>query len=246
VILSELIRFQAGFHWMNTTPFRACIFDLFGTIVPTTLTTAYYDSLRDAAGRLGLPTDDFVREWHATYLERNRGTLSTLDANVVEVCRRLKVDAGQEAIARSLESFRRMTREAMTPKPESEEILGTLRERGYPLGLISNCNPEVPDLFRRGPLARHFDAMFFSAEAGTMKPDPRLYSEMARLLHVPPRECLYIGDGHERELEGASGVGMTTVRVEYDQPGGFVWGRDERADHHVVDLREILLILDTQ
>ena len=226
------------------TGFRACIFDLFGTLVPTTLTTAYHDSLRAAASRLGLAEDDFVREWHATYLERNRGTLPTLEANVLEVVRRRGAEADTSAIKESLEPFRRMTREALRPKPESEEVLSRLRAEGYRLGLISNCNPEVPDLFRRGPLMHYFEASFFSSEVGRMKPDPWLYTEMARLLETAPGACLYIGDGHERELEGASGVGMTTVRVDYDQPGGFIWGRDERADHYVVDLREILVILD--
>jgi len=228
---------------MAATGFRACIFDLFGTLVPTTLTSAYYDSLRAGAARLGLPEDDFVRAWHATYLERNRGTLPTLEANVREVVRRLGAAADPAAVRESLEPFRRMTRDALVPKPESEEVLSRLRGNGYRLGLISNCNPEVPRLFRQGPLMRYFDASCFSSEAGRMKPDPWLYTEMARLLETAPRDCLYIGDGHERELEGASGVGMTTVRVDYDLPGGFVWGRDERADHYVVDLREILAIL---
>lgn len=229
---------------MAVTGIRACIFDLFGTLVPTTLTTAYYDSLRAGASRLGLPEEDFVREWHATYLERNRGTLPTLEANVADVVRRLGAEADATAIRESLEPFRRMTRDALRPKPESEEVLSRLRGEGYRLGLISNCNPEVPGLFRRGPLMRYFEATFFSSDLGRMKPDPWLYTEMARLLETAPGACLFIGDGHERELEGASAVGMTTVRVDYDQPGGFVWGRDERADHYVVDLREILAILD--
>jgi putative hydrolase of the HAD superfamily len=223
--------------------FRACIFDLFGTLVPTTLAGAYHASLREGASVLGLPEEDFVREWHATYAERNRGTLPTLEANVGEVCRRLGVEPDAGAIARSLEPFRRMTAEALAPKPESEELLARLRALEYRLGLISNCNPEVPGLFRGGPLAPFFDEMIFSSEMRVMKPDPSIYLEMTRRLRLAPEACLYIGDGHERELAGASSVGMTTVRVEYDLPGGFVWGRDERADHYVVDLREILPIL---
>jgi putative hydrolase of the HAD superfamily len=223
--------------------FRACVFDLFGTLVPTTLAGEYHGSLREGAAVLGIDEADFAREWHATYAERNRGTLETLEANVREVCRRLGIAADEAAIVRSLEPFRRMTAEALEPKPESEELLARLRALGYPLGLISNCNPEVPGLFRRGPLAPFFDAMLFSSEMHVMKPEPAIYLEMTRRLGVPAEACLYTGDGHERELAGASAVGMTTVRVEYDLPGGFVWGRDERADHHVIDLREILPIL---
>jgi putative hydrolase of the HAD superfamily len=223
--------------------FRACIFDLFGTLVPTTLAGNYTGSLREMARTLGLPEGDLLREWHATYAERNQGRLPTLEANVREVCRRLGLTPPEEVVALSLEAFRRMTIEALRPKAESEEVLATLRLRGYRLGLISNCNPEVPRLFRQGPLSLYFDRMMFSSEVGRMKPEPSLYREMAQRLGVAPMECLYVGDGHERELAGASGVGMTTVLVAYNLPDGFVWGRDERGDHSVADLREVLALL---
>ena len=32
---------------------------------------------------------------------------------------------------------------------------------------------------------------------------------------------------------------MTTVLVDYDATGGFIWDRDEEADHRVRDLREV-------
>jgi putative hydrolase of the HAD superfamily len=131
----------------------------------------------------------------------------------------------------------------LTPKPESAEVLSKLSRRGLPLGLISSCNPEVPHRFRAGPLARYFGELIFSCEVGMMKPDPAIYLEMARRLQVAPHDCLYIGDGHAKELAGASAVGMTTVLVDYDATGGFIWDRDDRADHRVRDLREILPIL---
>ena len=65
----------------------------------------------------------------------------------------------------------------------------------------------------------HFDAVLFSADERMMKPDPRLYARMAELLAVAPEECVFVGDGAYRELQGAAGAGMTPVliRAPYDE-----------------------------
>lgn len=220
-------------------PLRACIFDLFGTLVPISRLAEYDGRLIAVARAIGADPQVFLREWVATHRERNTGLLPTLEANVREICRRLACGAGEGAITRSLEGFRALVAETLRPKPESEEALAELRRRGLPLGLVSSCNPEVPARFRAGPLARYFDEMIFSCEIGLLKPDPAIYLEMARRLKVVPADCLYVGDGHARELAGAAAVGMTTVLVDYDATGGFIWDRDEQADHRIRDLREV-------
>jgi putative hydrolase of the HAD superfamily len=223
---------------------RACIFDLFGTLVPILLMKEYYGALRAAARAIGADEDDFLREWRETYRERNLGQFSTLGENAQVICDRLGVKVQGTSLSDALDPFLQALRETLRPKPESEEVLARIRRRGYLLGLISNANPAVPDPFKQGPLAPFFQEMIFSADIGMMKPDPAIYVEMARRLTVAPSDCLYIGDGHEKELAGASGVGMATVLVDYDLHGNFIWERDEEADYTIRDLREILSILD--
>jgi putative hydrolase of the HAD superfamily len=227
-------------------PIRACIFDLFGTIVPISRLDDYDNRLKIVARATGVDEAAFLREWVATHAARNVGTLPTLEANVREVCRRLGRVPDPDLVHGSLAAFRELVQATLTPKPESEEVLREIVRRGLPLGLVSSCNPEVPHRFRAGPLARYFRELIFSCEVGMMKPDPAIYLAMTRRLGVEPAGCLYIGDGHARELAGASAVGMTTVLVDYDATGGFIWDRDESADHRVRDLREILSILATR
>ena len=52
-----------------------------------------------------------------------------------------------------------------------------------------------------------------------MKPDRRLYERMSELLGVPPQNCLFVGDGAYRELQGAEAAGMAPVliRVPHDE-----------------------------
>ena len=51
----------------------------------------------------------------------------------------------------------------------------------------------------------------FSCSVGLKKPDHRIYEVACRGLNVEPADCLYVGDGSDRELTGAVEAGMTTV-----------------------------------
>jgi putative hydrolase of the HAD superfamily len=49
-----------------------------------------------------------------------------------------------------------------------------------------------------------------------LKPEPAIYLKACEALGVKAEECLYVGDGADNELRGASALGMRTVRtLEY-------------------------------
>ena len=79
--------------------------------------------------------------------------------------------------------------------------------------MISNCGSLIPLIWRGTPLAPLVDAPVFSCSAGLRKPDPRIYSLACELLAVLPEDCLYVGDGGDGELTGASRAGMDAVLV---------------------------------
>ncbi len=223
---------------------RACVFDLFGTLVPIVRREEYYAGLLSLAKRMGVSEAAFLAEWERTYLARNIGEYEDLQENVVDIADRLGVKLDAETLTGGLDEFRGMVGQALAPKPEADEVLSTLKRLGYKLGLISNCHNEVPLPFREGRLGGYFDTMTFSSEIGMMKPAPKIYLETTKRLGVEPTECLYIGDGHGKELAGATNEGMLTVKVEYQVDDGFVWSRDETADYTVHDLRELFPILE--
>lgn len=223
---------------------RACVFDLFGTLVPIVQRAKYYAGLYSLAHDLGIDEKRFLAEWDHTYLGRNIGHFLTLEENTLAVAANLGLEADRDVLRRALEPFRAMVKRALEPKPEAEELLQGLRDQGYQLGLISNCHYEVPEPFRNGPLAPYFHELIFSCEIGMMKPAPKIYQAMLLRLDVEPETCLYVGDGHGRELTGASAEGLPTVLVDNRVDDSFVWECDETADHVVHDLREIFPILD--
>jgi putative hydrolase of the HAD superfamily len=61
-----------------------------------------------------------------------------------------------------------------------------------------------------------------------LKVDRRLYERMAELLAVSTEECVFVGDGAYRELQGAEAAGMTPVLIkaphdEWEHEGTVGW-----------------------
>jgi putative hydrolase of the HAD superfamily len=106
-----------------------------------------------------------------------------------------------------------LTRRGLRPEPGVVETLAELRGRGVRVGLISNCTEDVALVWDDTPFAGLLDVTVFSATAGLMKPDRRIYELACAQLGVDPTGTLFVGDGANDELRGAERVGMTPVLV---------------------------------
>ncbi|WP_117237480.1 HAD family hydrolase [Thermus sediminis] len=91
--------------------------------------------------------------------------------------------------------------------PGAEETLKALKERGYPLAVVSNWDASLPEILEVVGLRRYFDHLAVSALSGVAKPDPRLFQEALAALGVAPEEAVHVGDS-EADLLGARGAGM--------------------------------------
>ncbi len=98
-------------------------------------------------------------------------------------------------------------------RPEALAVLEQVRARGLRLGVLSDCTIELAEAWQGLPVAGLVDARVLSCEAGRTKPDPVLFTTIARQLGVAPADCLYVGDGGGRELSGASACGMHAVML---------------------------------
>jgi putative hydrolase of the HAD superfamily len=54
-------------------------------------------------------------------------------------------------------------------------------------------------------------ATYHSQHGG--KPDPACFLAASELLGVPPARCVFVGNDPWRDIEGASRVGMRTIRL---------------------------------
>ena len=139
------------------------------------------------------------------------GVFSSTEAALVHICRRLGVEPSEDRIAASAKQRFEYVRDALSPRPGVVETLVALRDRGYKVGLISNCTEEVCRLWDSTALAPLFDVAVLSFDVGMAKPDPRIYELATERLGVAANDCLYVGDGSDGELSGAEEAGMTAV-----------------------------------
>ena len=191
---------------------RAVVFDLFGTLIDDSPPADYGVFLHETARALGTEPERFREVWTAYDLQRYTGPIeSCFEA----MCGELGVADYSYAMTLRLERLRSL----LVPRPDALATLTTLRERGLRLGMISNASSEMSALWLESEFEPCFDAVLFSADERMMKPDRRLYLRMAELLGVEPEDCLFVGDGAYRELQGAAEAGMSPVliRAPYDE-----------------------------
>ena len=129
----------------------------------------------------------------------------------------LNVEFDDEPTALDLlfEQYLREYRQAWRPFPDAIDVLLSLRARGLRLGLLTNGNEEqqLTKLEVIG-LTEHFDVVCISEAIGVQKPDVGAFYSLARLLDVEPRQCLFIGDNPEHDIDGATETGMRAALIE--------------------------------
>ena len=217
---------------------RAVVFDLWGTLVRWPLEDAR--ALRERwAERLGVSAERLDELWHeaGAYERRESGPLLPFLSYI-------RAATGRDAdVAEFLDWRVDLARHALVSDRDTVQTLCELRRRDYVLGLVSNCTEDVAIVWPETELAPLFDAAVFSAVVGFMKPDRRIYELVCSELGVEPCECLFVGDGANRELVGAQRAGMTPVLIhgEGEEPP---W-EDVRGweGQRVTSIRQVLELL---
>ena len=207
--------------------YKAVIFDLYGTLIdelmhPEANRLVYVQKRNEMADALGVDKEGFAKEWTDAFYERMAGVFPSTKAVLTHICKRLGVEPSEDRIAAGVNNRYEYVRSCLSPRSGVVETLAALRDRGYQVGLISNCTEEVSRLWDSTPLAPLFDVAVLSFDVGMAKPDPRIYQLATERLGVGANDCLYVGDGSDGELSGAAQAGMTAVliRAPDDQANG--------------------------
>jgi putative hydrolase of the HAD superfamily len=187
---------------------RAVVFDLWHTLAAWPEEQGF--ALRGHwAESFGVSPNRVDELWYDGDLYRLRETGPIAPA-ITALGGKLGVEADVEAIvAGRLE----LTRRALVPVEGAVSTLAELRRRGLATALVSNCTEDVALVWEQSPFAGLFDAEIFSANAGCLKPERRIYELALGELGMDGADCLFVGDGANDELTGARDVGMTPVLV---------------------------------
>ncbi len=98
-------------------------------------------------------------------------------------------------------------------RPSMLQLVDTLRQQGFLVGLLSDQTEWLDKLDRRHNIYRHFDKLYISCRLGKGKRDPSLFQDIARDLNLPSSRILLIDDSPENieraQQQGWRGIVFT-------------------------------------
>jgi putative hydrolase of the HAD superfamily len=193
---------------------RAVIFDYFGTLTLQVPAAVRREGTARVAQALGIDRDLLFDRLSACYTERATGSRGDMVSTLAWVA----TECGHEPTPQQLSAAcaERLLVESVFIKLLREDAvatLGSLKEAGFRLGVVSDCTHELPECWPELPVAPFVDATVFSVVIGRRKPHPSLYLAACNRLGVSPSEVVYVGDGGSNELTGARALGMTAIRL---------------------------------
>lgn len=148
------------------------------------------------------------------------------------------------------------------PMIHTAAILGYRRGREYTLVLYPHVKRTLIELGKRGlklvvlsdapryqawsrlcylQLQHFFDHVITFEDTHVRKPDPAPFMRAIELLQMKPDEVIMVGDWPERDMVGASGVGIKTVYAKYGDTSG---AATSGADYEIDDIAELTGIID--
>ncbi len=196
--------------------FSGVLIDLWGTLAAPFPKREHTAALAACFERLGIAVPASRGAWLEGGGRRALGTDGCMAEHFGWIAQRMGVTVTTPRLAAAEEVYLQFILERLVPLDGALEGLVALERAGLPLAVVSNCGPDVPQVWNRTALARFFAVRAFSCELGAAKPDPAIYAHALSALRLDPRRTLYVGDGSDGELAGAARLGMHPVLMRVD------------------------------
>ena len=182
---------------MNEKRYKAVLFDLGGTLRIALEDEPYMRHARRKLAELAgtpLPVEDFYQMVEDRY----------------EPYRRWALGEDKESGCHELSFEYRQSKGRRVVVDGGAEVIRTLHERGYKLGIVSNLigEHEVPDWLEEDRLDPYFDSVVLSSVCHLRKPGAEIYHIAARELGVDLADCVSVADNIKRDIPGAKAAGI--------------------------------------
>jgi len=209
-----------------SSPVLAVVFDLDDTLfLQATYLELVLDHVADLAQERGIDRERF---------RASLGTVAAQGSDRGGVIDRALAEIGSTLDpAPLITGFRDFRPDQLSLLPGAAETLERLAAV-VPIGCITDGDPGI----QRGKLKAlglegRFDVLVLSDELGRMhrKPDPAPFERALAELGRAPHEVVMVGDRPEKDIVGASKVGMRTVRVRT--------GEYRSTEHPCIPWREV-------
>jgi putative hydrolase of the HAD superfamily len=98
--------------------------------------------------------------------------------------------------------------------PECLEVLGTIRQHGYIVGVISNWDIRLLDILQGLELMPYFQHISISAVVGWEKPHAEIFRHATAAVAVEPARALHVGDSLQADVQGAQQAGLQPLWLQ--------------------------------
>jgi putative hydrolase of the HAD superfamily len=128
--------------------------------------------------------------------------------------------------------------------PDAAELLGSLRDRGIKIGVLSNTmwpRSWHEHVFRRDGVLNLIDGAVYSSEIAWTKPHAEAFSAaMAAVGVTDPGRCVFVGDRPYDDVHGAQRAGMRAVLVPNSAVPPFDSAVPDATISRLADLRPLI------
>ena len=93
--------------------------------------------------------------------------------------------------------------------PEATEVLKTLKERGYKIGIITNTINDYPLIrLKETGLMEFIDVVVQSFEFGISKPNTKIFEHTCKELGLEKKSTVHVGDEYYQDIKGGREAGL--------------------------------------
>ncbi|PTN09078.1 HAD family hydrolase [Mangrovibacterium marinum] len=281
----ELIPTGAEPYYRRDKGIKALIFDIYGTLIISAsgdIMQAGYDASMfkrslDASGFEILVPDSGLMTIHTLFEEEvTQGKEAAKAAgtpfpelNIVEIWRKTLSRAEDRGLIKGIDKadlrlftfIFELSSNQVWPMPKMTKTIDALREKGYPLGIVSNAQfytPVMMNYFFSGKIhGEEFldgferDLSVFSYKMLKGKPDTAVYEALVEPLAkrgLKPSEVLYVGNDMLKDMYASQQVGFKTCfyagdmrayRLRKDHPQA----SKTKPDYVITELSQLLEIV---
>jgi HAD superfamily hydrolase (TIGR01549 family) len=196
---------------------KGVLFDLMDTLAK--LEKGIYQKTQERfANLMGVSTDRFQLAWTHSREDASTGIFESTEDRLGAVIRELGANVSETDLARMAEEMEMMWQNHVRLFRESKPLLKELRTRGIKSAIVSNGPVAMNSLRESLGLNQYVDAFVLSCQVVAKKPDRAIYEEALKRLKLDAAQCIFVGDGNDRELDGARDVGLFTVKIDVERP----------------------------
>jgi len=188
---------------------KAIVFDAYGTLFDVN------SAAEKCKKKIGNSWEEFANYWRTTQLEytwlrslmkRHKDFWQITEDSLDKSMKVFKIDTQMRSELLSL--YR-----VLSPFPEVENVLKSLKIKKFKLAILSNGTPKLlEELVKKNNLEEYFDDLFSIEEVGIFKPSERVYRIPVKKYNLENHEIVFLSS-NTWDVSGGGNFGFNSIWV---------------------------------